>query len=157
MRTFRVALRCFYGVAMAMAVAVAMALMPFGGNDARSQTPDGIENPIAEAGDPVRGRRIALDRESTCILCHQMQPDRGDGELSAGGNLAPPLIGVGARLSVAQIRLRLVDSARVNPRSIMPAYFKSEGLKQVAPNYTGRTILQAQQIEDLVAWLATLK
>ncbi len=127
------------------------------GNQARGQPIDGLDQPVAEPGNVERGRRIAFDRESTCILCHQLPNDRGDGSLAPGGNLAPPLLAVGARLSVPQLRLRMVDSSRLNPQTIMPAYLKTDGLRQVAANYSGRTILQAQQIEDLVAWLATLK
>ena len=73
------------------------------------------------------------------------------------GDLAPDLSGVGARLSAAQIRLRIVDPGRVNPATIMPAYFKTEGLRRVAPAFRGKTILTAQQIEDVVAFLVTLK
>ncbi len=73
------------------------------------------------------------------------------------GDLAPDLSGVGARLSAAQIRLRMVDPGRVNPETIMPAYFRTEGLQRVAPAFRGKTILTAQQIEDVVAFLATLK
>lgn len=73
------------------------------------------------------------------------------------GDLAPDLSGVGARLSAAQIRLRIVDPGRVNPATIMPAYFKTDGLQRVAPAFRGKTILTAQQIEDVVAFLATLK
>ena len=73
------------------------------------------------------------------------------------GDLAPDLSGVGARLSAAQIRLRIVDSSRVNPDTVMPAYFKTEGLQRVAPAFRGKTVLTAQQIEDVVAFLVTLK
>ena len=154
-------------VAQALGLILAGTFSAFIGDQALAQTRalaqpqaqalDGIEIPIAEPGDAARGRRIALDRESTCVLCHQFPSGKEDGSLTPGGDLAPPLLGAGSRLSAAQLRLRLVDSSRVNPLSIMPAYFKSEGLRQVARNYSGRTILQAQQIEDLVAWLASLK
>ena len=73
------------------------------------------------------------------------------------GNIAPPLAGVGARLAVGQMRLRLVDSTLVNPDSVMPPYYRVEGLHQVAPAWRGKPILNAQQIEDMVAWLLTLK
>ena len=73
------------------------------------------------------------------------------------GNVAPTLAGVGARLSPAQLRLRVADSTRVSPNTPMPAYYRTEGLNQVAAAYRGKTILSAQQVEDVVAYLATLK
>jgi len=73
------------------------------------------------------------------------------------GNIAPTLAGVGARLSRAQLRLRVTDSTRVNPESPMPAYYRTEGLNQVASAFRGKPLLSAQQVEDVVAWLATLK
>jgi len=60
-------------------------------------------------------------------------------------------------LSAGQIRLRIVDSSRVNPNTIMPAYLRTEGLQRVAPAHRGKTVLTAQQIEDVVAFLVTLK
>jgi sulfur-oxidizing protein SoxX len=106
------------------------------------------------AGDPVSGKKIVLDRhQGLCLLCHSgpFPEERFQGEL------APILAGVGARLSAGQIRLRIVDSSRVNPNTIMPAYFRTENLQRVAPAHRGRTVLTAQQIEDVVAFLATLK
>jgi len=72
------------------------------------------------------------------------------------GDLAPDLRSA-ARLSEGQIRQRIVDSTKINPQSIMPAYYRSEGLERVAPAYRGKTILAAEQIEDVVAYLTTLK
>jgi len=88
-----------------------------------------------------------------CLLCHSGPFP----EEQFQGNLAPSLAGVGARLSPGQIRLRIVDSSRVNPDTIMPAYFRTENLARVAPAYRGKTVLDAQQIEDIVAFLVTLK
>ena len=73
------------------------------------------------------------------------------------GNIAPTLAGVGAKLSVGQLRLRVADSTRVNPNTPMPAYYRTEGLTQVAAAYRGKPILSAQQVEDVVAFLTTLK
>ena len=118
---------------------------------------DGMEirAPLAGLrGDAARGRSVALDRaQGACLLCHAVpEPDQ-----PFMGNLAPPLAGVGARLTAAQLRLRLVDSTRLNSATIMPAYYRVEGLNQVGAAYRGKPILNAQQIEDLVAYLQTLK
>jgi sulfur-oxidizing protein SoxX len=106
----------------------------------------------AEPGDPARGRSIVANRDQGgCTLCHAVP-----GETSFG-NLAPTLAGAGARLSAAQLRLRVADSTRVNPDTPMPAYYRTEGLAQVAAAFRGKPILSAQQVDDVVAWLATLK
>ena len=106
------------------------------------------------AGDAARGKAIVLDRHvGLCLLCHSGPFP----EERFQGDLAPSLAGVGARLSAGQIRLRIVDASRVNPQTIMPAYFRTEGLTRVAPSQRGKTVLSAQQIEDVVAFLVTLK
>ena len=113
-----------------------------------------IRAPLAGAGDPVRGRAIVLSRESgNCFLCHTFP----NAESAPPGNLGPALAGVGGRLSAGQLRLRVVDSGRINAQSIMPAYYRVEGLTQVAANYRGKPLLNAQQVEDVVVYLAQLK
>jgi sulfur-oxidizing protein SoxX len=116
---------------------------------------DALPPPLTgTAGDPVAGRKIVLDRHvGLCLLCHSGPFP----EERFQGNLAPDLAGVGARLSAGEIRLRIVDASRVNPNTIMPPYFRTENLERVAPAYRGKTVLSAQQIEDVVAFLATLK
>ena len=105
-------------------------------------------------GDPSRGRALVADRQQgLCLLCHSSPI----AEVRQQGNLAPPLDGVGARLDEGQLRLRLYDSRRVNPESLMPAYGVADPAPRVAPAWRGKPIFSAQQIEDVVAWLATLK
>ena len=104
-------------------------------------------------GDPARGRAIIANRQiGLCLLCHSgpFPEERFQGELA-------PDLRSAAKLSEGQIRLRIVDPGRVNPQTIMPAYFRSEGLTRVAPAFRGKTILTAEQIEDIVAYLLTLK
>jgi sulfur-oxidizing protein SoxX len=96
---------------------------------------------------------VANRQAGLCLLCHSGPFP----EERFQGNLAPDLTAVGARFSEGQIRLRIVDPAKVNPQSIMPAYYKSDGLTRVAPAYRGKTVLTAEQIEDIVAYLLTLK
>ena len=106
------------------------------------------------AGDAQRGRAIVANRNvGLCLLCHSGPFP----EERFQGNLAPPLNGAGSRLSEGQLRLRMVDSGRVNPTSIMPAYFRTEGLTRVAPAFAGKTVLSAEQVEDVVAYLQTLR
>jgi sulfur-oxidizing protein SoxX len=73
------------------------------------------------------------------------------------GNIGPDLSGVAARLSAGQIRLRIVDSSRLNPRTIMPPYYRVEGLQRVAAAFLGKPVLTAEQVEDAVAYLLTLR
>lgn len=115
---------------------------------------DGIPNALTrQAGDPERGRAIVVSRDSNCLLCHAV-PDSGG---RAEGNIGPSLVGVGARLTAAQMRLRIVDPARLGPDSMMPSYYRVEGLVRVAPSYRGKALLEAQQIEDVIAYLGTLR
>ena len=122
---------------------------------------DGLEirAPLAGLrGDAARGRNIALNRnEGACLLCHALPASELRPGEQFSGDLAPALAGAGARLTPAQLRLRLVDSTRINAQSIMPAYYRVEGLNQVAAAWRGKPILTAQQIEDLVAYLRELK
>jgi sulfur-oxidizing protein SoxX len=108
----------------------------------------------AFAGDPEKGRAIVANRQvGLCLLCHSGPFP----EERFQGNLAPDLRGIGARLSTEQIRERLIDPARFNPNTIMPAYYKSNGLMRVTPSLRGKTILTTEQLDDVVAFLATLK
>ena len=115
---------------------------------------DAIAQPLAAAGDATRGRALLLARDpANCLLCHGLT----DAAVRFSGNLAPPLDGAGSRLSPAQLRLRIADSSRINRDTIMPAYYKTGGLTAVAAQYAGKTVLSAQQVEDLVVYLSTLK
>ena len=116
---------------------------------------DGIPAALAvQPGDASRGRDIVTNRQvGMCQLCHQipMSNDRFE------GNIATNLAGAGARWTAPQLRLRIVDSRRVNAESVMPAYFKAQSLNRVGANWRDKPILNAQQVEDVVAWLASLK
>jgi L-cysteine S-thiosulfotransferase len=104
-------------------------------------------------GDATRGRALVLDRTSTCILCHSGPFP----EAKFQGDLAPSLAGAGSRWSEGQLRLRLVDASRLNPATIMPSYYRVDGLNRVGLAWRGKPILSADQIEDIVTYLATLR
>ena len=115
---------------------------------------DGIPQSLTgTAGDAAKGRVLVLDRSTTCILCHSGPFP----ETRFQGDLAPDLKGSGTRWSTSQLRLRLVDASRLNPETIMPSYYRIDGLDRVGRNFNGKPILTAPQIEDIVAYLATLR
>jgi sulfur-oxidizing protein SoxX len=104
-------------------------------------------------GDAARGRALVLDRSSTCILCHSGPFP----EQKFQGDLAPDLSGSGKRWSEGQLRLRVVDASRLNAETIMPSYYRIGGLNRVGQAWQGKSILSAEQIEDVLAYLVTLR
>jgi L-cysteine S-thiosulfotransferase len=102
-------------------------------------------------GDPARGRAIIVDRQKgLCLLCHTGPFP----EQRFQGDIAPSLAGAGSRLSDGQLRLRIIDSTRINPASVMPSYYRVDHLNRVARSHQNKPILDAQEIEDVVAFLA---
>lgn len=132
------------GLAFALLWAVAASAYP---NDEMTASLTGAK------GDPVRGRALVANRQvGLCLLCHSgpFPEERFQGELA-------PDLRSAAHLTEGQIRMRLVDPRKANAQSIMPAYFRTEGLTRVAPAYRGKPLLSAEQIEDVVAYLMTLR
>ncbi len=116
---------------------------------------DAIPQRLTDArGDPQRGREVAVKRElGNCLLCHRMPIP----EERFQGTIGPDLAGVAGRLSEGQIRLRIVDESRMNPQTIMPPYYRVEGLQRVMAAYRDRPVLTAEQVEDAVALLLTFR
>ena len=115
---------------------------------------DGIPQSLTGTpGDAARGRALVLARTTTCILCHSGPFP----ETRFQGDLAPDLSGAGNRWTMSQLRLRLVDASRFNAETIMPSYYRNDGLLRVGRNFSGKPILSAAEIEDIVAFLATLR
>jgi len=116
---------------------------------------DAIPNSLSgQPGDPIKGRTIVTSRQTgLCILCHAGPFP----EERFQGNLAPDLKLSVANLSVAQLRARLVDPSKTNTNTIMPAYFRIDHLQRVAPPFVGKTVLSAQEIEDVIAYLLIIK
>ena len=114
-----------------------------------------IQNSLTgKPGDATKGQAAAIDRKKgNCLACHVMPIP----EQAFHGLIAPPLTGVGACYSAAQLRLRVVDPKVVNPNTIMPAFYKTDGYHQVTEKFAGKPILSAEEVEDVVAYLSTLK
>ena len=118
-----------------------------------------VANAIPESltgakGDPERGRAIVVNRQvGLCLLCHSGPYP----EEKFQGTLAPDLKGAGSRWSEGQLRLRIVDPSRFKADTMMPSYYRIDGLTRVAPAFAGKPVLTAEQIEDVIAHLATLR
>lgn len=126
----------------------AQALLPY------AVVGDAILEPLTGVrGDAARGRALVVERSSTCILCHSGPFP----EQKFQGDLAPDLAGSGSRWSEGQLRLRLVDASRLNTATIMPSYYRVDGLDRVGAPWRDKPILSAEQIEDIVAYLVTLR
>ena len=134
---------------MAAAQSVPGALVPF------VVAGDGIVAPLGGArGDAARGRAVVFDGErGNCTICHPVP----GGDARAQGNVGPMLAGVAGRLTAPQMRLRLVDGTRINPDTVMPPYYRIEGLARVGQAWRGRPVLTGPEIEDIVAFLSTLR
>jgi sulfur-oxidizing protein SoxX len=138
--------RCLLALALTVAAPAAMAQEVVGDAILKSLT--------GQSGDAARGRAIVANRSvGLCLLCHSGPI----AEERFQGDLAPSLSGAGTRWSAGQLRLRIVDGSRLNADTIMPPYYRTTGLQRVARNFEGKTILTADQVEDVVAYLVTLK
>ena len=147
-------MRCFTALALGLAaftfvgLASAQSTVAGAGQDAL------LQSLTADPGDAVRGRAIVANRQlGLCLLCHTGPIP----EERFQGNLAPDLAGAGTRWTAAQLRLRMVDARSLNPQTIMPSYHRTDGLNRVARAWAGAPMLGAQQIEDVVAYLLTLR
>ncbi len=142
---------------MRLALALALLASPLAAEGVApfTVTGDAILAPLAgQGGVASRGEAIVRNRETAnCLICHAI-PGLGERFM---GDIGPTLAGVGARLSPGQLRLRLVDPTIVNAAAIMPAYHRTTGFTNVDPRFAGRPVLDAREIEDVVAYLATLQ
>jgi sulfur-oxidizing protein SoxX len=107
-----------------------------------------------QPGDPGNGRKVAIDRKlGNCLACHVLPIP----EQAFHGEIGPDSSGVGGNLSAGEVRLRIVNPKVVNPDTIMPAFYRNDGFERVLKKFQGKTMLSAQQVEDVVAYMMTLK
>lgn len=119
---------------------------------------DGIPQPLTDVpGDAMRGRAVVASRQQgLCLLCHSAPLP----EVREQGNLASNLQGAGSRWTAAQLRLRVADARRLDPQGLMPSLHRvpdDDPQQRVGAAWRGKPVLDAQQVEDVVAWLQTLK
>ena len=118
---------------------------------------DGNSIPMSltgKAGNAARGKKVSVNRKKgNCLACHKMPiPSQ-----QFHGEIGPTLIGVGSRYNEGELRLRVVDSRVLNPDSIMPAFLKNNGFHRPLKKFAGKSVLSASEIEDVIAYLKTLK
>lgn len=115
-------------------------------------THDDVMAPLGPAGDAARGREVFVAREGGhCVLCHSVPG------VEVAGDVGPTLAHAGSKFTPAQLRLRIADISRVRPLAAMPTFHRTENLTRVAASYQGKPVLSGQQVEDLVAYLSTLR
>jgi L-cysteine S-thiosulfotransferase len=106
-------------------------------------------------GNPDAGRKVFLTRTlGNCLACHQVSSLKSE---EFHGEFGPSLDGVAGRYTEAQLRLIVADPKRIFDDTVMPAFYRNEGLNRVRPEFAGKPILTAAQVEDVVAFLETLK
>jgi sulfur-oxidizing protein SoxX len=124
-------------------------------NLAKVRVGDGIPKALTgKPGDAKKGRATAINRKKgNCLACHSMPaPEQAD-----HGNIGPNLAGVASRYTIAELRLRLVSGKSINPDTIMPSFYMKTGFNRVQKKWRGKTIIGAQDVEDILAYLITLK
>jgi len=124
-------------------------------NLASARVGDGIPKSLTgKPGNAKKGRATAIHRKKgNCLACHTMPaPEQAD-----HGNIGPDLNGVGSRYKLAELRLRLVSAKTLNPDTIMPSFYLKSGFHRVQKKWQGKTIISAQDVEDILAYLVTLK
>lgn len=127
------------------------------GPSAKFKIVDGVSIPkslTGKPGDVKRGRQIAINRKKgNCLACHKMPVP----EQPFHGLVGPDLKGVASRYKEGEIRLRIVNSKHLNPDTIMPAFYRTDGFHRVLKKFQKKPILSAQEVEDVVAYMKTLK
>ena len=105
-------------------------------------------------GNAANGRKLAINRKlGNCLACHVMPIP----EQTFHGLVGPDLNGVASRRSAGEVRLLIVNPKLANPDTIMPAFYRKDGLHRVMKKFQGKTMLSAEQVEDLIAYTMTLK
>jgi len=107
------------------------------------------------AGDAANGRKVFMNRKKgNCLACH-VNDDMS--EQSFHGEVGPELNGVADRWETAELRGIVVNAKKMFDGTIMPAFYRDAGFNRTLKKFDGKAILSAQEVEDLLAYISTLK
>ncbi len=107
------------------------------------------------AGDAANGRKLFANRKlGNCLACHQNNDYL---EQAFHGEVGPPLTGVADRWEEAELRGIVSNPKNTFEGTIMPAFYRTSGFFRNMEKFEGKSILTAQDVEDVVAYLLTLK
>ena len=143
------------GAAAIVAASISLTLVANAGTVSYQIVDDGIPKSLTgTAGNAQAGRKVAYNRKTgNCLACHKAPIP----EQQFHGEIGPDLKGVASRYSEAELRLRIVDSKKTNSDTIMPAFYRDTGFTRLQKKWVVKSILKAQEVEDLLAYLMTLK
>ncbi|MCR4378151.1 MAG: sulfur oxidation c-type cytochrome SoxX [Rhodospirillales bacterium] len=145
----------FLAAAMGFAIAGTLAVSAQSADMANVTIVNGTipKSLTGKAGDPAAGKKAAINqKKGNCLACHVMPIP----EEQFHGKTGPDLHGIGSRQTEAELRMRLVDPKVISADTMMPSFFKT-GQHRVLKDFEGKTILEAQEVENIVAYLLTLK
>ena len=106
------------------------------------------------AGDAASGRKAFLNRKKgNCLACHS---NTETDDQPFHGEVGPMLDGAADRWTEAELRGLLTNSKMMFEGTIMPAFYRADGYTRNLEKFEGKTILSAQEVEDVLAYLLTL-
>ncbi|MEG3641330.1 sulfur oxidation c-type cytochrome SoxX [Magnetococcus sp. PR-3] len=134
---------------------VVAALLLTLGSFGTAQAEEGMVKPMTDkAGDPVMGKKLAMTRsKGNCIACHWLP------ESTFAGNAGPNLFEAirNNDRTVAWIRQKIVNPKIDNPDTVMFTFYDNAGKTNIRKDWRGKRVLEAQEVEDIIAYLLTLR
>ncbi len=150
----RIAVR-LAGLGVACGLATAALAETVGPNDVKFEDGAVTTSLTGVVGDPAKGKQWFVGRKlGNCLACHE---NSDANEELFHGEVGPPLDGVADRWSEAELRGILANSKMMFENTIMPAFYNTTNPNRPLEKFAGKTILSAQQVEDILAYLLTLK
>jgi len=114
-------------------------------------------------GDMAAGEKTMTNRrKGNCLACHviskwKVKAEKTPKRYADMGHIAPPLDGAADRYTEGELRMLIVNAKQAFPDTIMPGFYRTNKLTRVMGKFKGKTVISAQDVEDILAVLLTLK